>query len=123
MENDTMTKNKNPFEGRHAVMRELAEAAAIRRQHFFYVRIPESLGPVDRATKYEEPLGDALGDLGEVTGGGSQLAAGNSVQYCGVDVVVNDRDRGLKIIRQSFRSSGAPASGVAPFVVEGSVAA
>ncbi len=100
-----MPKNKNPFEGRHSVMRELADAAATRGQHFFYVRIPESLGPFDRGAKYEDPLSAALGELGEVTGGGSQLGVGNLIEYCGVDVVVNDRDRGLKVIRQSVRSS------------------
>jgi hypothetical protein len=97
------------LDGRRAVMRDLALKAANRGQHFFYVRVPESLGPVARGTKYENPLNDALGELGEVTGGGSQMGEGDSIAYCGVDVVVNDRDRGLKVIRQNVKASGAPA--------------
>ena len=98
--------------GRHAVMLQLAEAAHQRGQHFFYIRIPESIAPVERGEKYEYPLADALGDLGEVTGGGSQLGAGDSIDYCGVDVVVNDGDRGLRLIRQFMRSRSAPAETV-----------
>ena len=106
-----MPKKRAPT-GRHAVMLELAEAAHQRGQHFFYIRIPESIGPVERGEKYEDPLADALGELGDVTGGGSQLGAADTIEYCGVDVVVNDRDRGLRVIRQVMRSRGAPAATV-----------
>jgi len=47
-----------------------AEAAAERGRHFFFILIPEPLGPTDRGEKYENPLSDALGELGEITGGG-----------------------------------------------------
>jgi len=40
------------------------------------------------------------------------MGEGKSIAFCGIDVVVNDRDRGLKIIRQSLKSSGAPAATV-----------
>jgi hypothetical protein len=50
-------------------MQNFAQAAADDGQHFFYLRIPEGLGPMARAEKYEEPLADALGELGEITGG------------------------------------------------------
>src|SRR5687767_6850955 len=103
---------KRQLTGRHAVMQKAAEAAQVRGQHFFYVRIPEPLGPVDRGEKYEDPLDDALGELGQVTGGGSQMGEGDTIEYCGVDVVVNDRDRGLRIIRQCMHSCGAPAETV-----------
>jgi hypothetical protein len=107
-----MSKQRKQFDGRQAVMLGFAEDAAEQGQHFFYVRIPESIGPVERDEKYAEPLGDALGELGEVTGGGSQLGEGNTIAYCGLDVVVNDRDRGLNVIRQSMRACGAPAATV-----------
>jgi hypothetical protein len=94
------------------VMRGFPEAAAERGQHFFYVLIREPLGPIYRGAKYEDPLADALGDLGEITGGGSQLGEGDAIEYCGLDVVVNDRDRGLKVIRACLRSCGAPADTV-----------
>ena len=107
-----MTNGPRQFVGRQAVMQGLAAAAADRGQFFFYIRIPEALGPVDRGAKYEDPLADALGELGDITGGGSQLGEGQSIAYCGIDVVVNDRDRGLTVIRQSMRAIGAPAGTV-----------
>ncbi|MFY9560352.1 MAG: hypothetical protein WAQ52_08980 [Terriglobales bacterium] len=61
------------LDGRQAVMLDFAKEAAESGQHLFYIRIPESLGPLARGEKYEGPLGKALGELGEVTGGGSQL--------------------------------------------------
>lgn len=104
-----LAKRKRKLDGRQQVMLDLAEDAAERGGHFFYVLIPESLGPIARGEKYEDPLIEALGDLGEVTGGGSQLGEGDTIAFCGVDIVVNDRDRGLKVIRKCLRSSGAPA--------------
>ena len=106
-----LAKAKKQLNPRQVFMQERARRSE-RRQHFFYIRIPESLGPVRRGEKYEDPLREDLGELGEVTGGGSQLGAGDIIEYCGIDVLVNDRDHGLKAIRKSLRSSGAPADTV-----------
>ena len=103
-----MAKKQKQLDGRQEVMLGFAEAAAERGQHFFYVLVPEPLGPTDRGEKYEDPLSDALGELGEVTGGGSQMGEGDTVSFCGLDVVVNHRERGLKVIRECMRSCGAP---------------
>ena len=86
-----------------------AEEAAEDGRYFFYVRIPEPLGPLERGERYEEPLQEALSaaDLGEVTGGGSQLGEGDSIAYCGLDDVVTDRDRGLALIRETMRRLAA----------------
>jgi len=89
-------------------MAEFAEAASLRGEHFFYIRVPNLLKPKDRGEKYEDPLKDALGELGQVTGGGSQLGDGNTIEYCGVDVVVIDRHHGLKLVRKIMKSCGAP---------------
>lgn len=102
-----MAKKQQQLDGRQKVMRDFAEAAADRGQHFFYVLIREPLAPLERGEKYEDPLTEALGKLGEVTGGGSQLGEGNTIEYCGLDVVVNHRDRGLKVIRKCLRACGA----------------
>jgi hypothetical protein len=107
-----MATRRNPLDGRQEVMLGFATQAAERGQHFFYILIRESLGPIDRGHKYEDPLSEALGSLGEVTGGGSQLGEGDTVEFCGLDVVVDDRDRGLKVIRECLRSCGAPADTV-----------
>ena len=78
-------------------MLEFAESAAKESRFFFHVRIPESIGPLVRGDRYEDPLQKALSaeGLGEVTGGGSQLGEGDSIAYCGLDVVVTDRERGF----------------------------
>jgi hypothetical protein len=103
-----LASNRKQLDGRQEVMLGFAEAAAERGQHFFYVLIPEPLGPMDRGEKYEAPLSDALGELGEVTGGGSQMGEGDTIAFCGLDVVVNHRERGLAVIRECMRSCGAP---------------
>jgi hypothetical protein len=99
---------RKQLDGRQTVLLDFAKEAAESGQHFFYIRIPESLGPLARGEKYEDPLGKAMGELGEVTGGGSQLAEGDSIAFCGIDVVVNDRVRGLEVIRRAMRACGAP---------------
>jgi hypothetical protein len=104
-----VTKNRKQLDGRQEVMLRLAESAAEYGQHFFYVMIHEPLDPLDRGEKYETPLNEALAEFGRVTGGGSQLGEGDTIEFCGVDVVVNDRERGLAIIRECLRSCGAPA--------------
>jgi hypothetical protein len=87
-----------------------AAEAAERGEHMFYVRIPASLQPLERGELFEDPLQEALAEaaLGEVTGGGSQLAEDNSIAYCGIDVVVNDRSRGLDLIRRTMKRLQAP---------------
>ncbi len=102
------------FAGRGEVMLGFAESAAEDGRFFFYVRIPESIGPLVRGDRYEDPLQEALSSagLGEVTGGGSQLGEGDSIAYCGLDVVVTDRERGLTIIRETLQGLGAPPSTV-----------
>ncbi|MBN8248809.1 MAG: hypothetical protein J0L84_15390 [Verrucomicrobia bacterium] len=109
-----MADRSQEMTGRAAVMLDFAKAALEQGQFFFYVRIPEDLLPIARGERYEDPLQDALDaeGLGEVTGGGSQLGDGNLIEYCGVDLVVRDRDRGLELIRSVMRRLGAPRTTV-----------
>jgi len=104
-----MQRKSKQLDGRQRLMLGLAEAAAQRGEHFFYVLIPEPLEPLSRDEKYANPLGEALGELGEITGGGSQLGEADTIAFCGLDVVVNDRERGLKVIRDCLRACGAPS--------------
>ena len=106
---ETVAKKPKKLDGRQRVMLEFAEAAAERGEHFFYVLIREPLHPSERDEKYADPVGQALGELGEVTGGGSQLGEGDTIAFCGIDVVVNHRERGLKVIRECLRACGAPS--------------
>jgi hypothetical protein len=89
----------------------IAEGAQERGRFFFYVRIPGDIQPIERGERFEDPLQAALEvqDLGEVTGGGSQLAGrGKEIEFCGLDVEVTDRDRGLQVIRKVMQRLGAP---------------
>src|SRR5688572_15610868 len=97
-----------PPTSRADVMLHFAQRAWDRGEFFFYVRIPEPLQPAERGLRYEEPIGLALSDaqLGRVTGGGSKPAADGSIEYCGVDVVVAERQRGLQVLRSTLQSLG-----------------
>jgi hypothetical protein len=106
-----MDNSKQPeLDGRQETLLGFAEDARDRGEFFFYVRIPGDVQPLERGERYEDPLQAALNaeDLGEVTGGGSQMGEGKSVAFCGLDVVVRDRDRGLALIRAVMRQLGAP---------------
>jgi len=107
-----VSQQSETLDGRQQVMRDFAHVAANRHQHFFYVLFHEPLGPFERGEKYEDPLTEALGELGSVTGGGSQLGEGKTIAFCGIDVVVNERDRGLEVIRACLRKCGAGADTV-----------
>jgi len=72
---DKRMPKKKKLDGRQKVMRDFALAAAERGQYFFYVLIREPLAPLDRGNKYEDPLAEALGEVGEVV-----AAAPNSAQ-------------------------------------------
>jgi hypothetical protein len=109
-----MAKVPKAIAHRVAHMRGMAEQARERGLIFFYVRIPEPLYPAERGEKYEEPLDRALRacDLGRVNGGGQQLGEGNTIVYCGVDVVVDERVRGLEVVREVLLRLDAPGGTV-----------
>ncbi|MBK8407624.1 MAG: hypothetical protein IPL19_06510 [Sandaracinaceae bacterium] len=98
-----------PIDARHLLMA-LAPTQGTRGGQFFYVRIPAAIGPIDRGRLYEDPLDEALAaeGLGSVSGGGTQLGADGSIVFCGIDVDVTDRDRGLACILRVMRELGAP---------------
>lgn len=101
-------------DGRRAVMQDLAEEADADGKHFFYVRIPGDIQPIERGDRFENPLEAALkrAALGSVTGGGSQMGEGSCVEYCGLDVVVIDRSRGIDLIRRVMQDQGCPLASV-----------
>jgi hypothetical protein len=101
-------------DGRRAVMQKLAEEAHADGKYFFYVRIPGDIQPIERGDRFEDPLEAALHEaaLGSVTGGGSQMGEGTRVEYCGLDVIVSDRSRGIELIRRVMQSIGCPQAAV-----------
>ena len=107
-----MDKGAQPeLDGRQETLLGIAEGARERGRCFFYVRIPGDIQPIERGERFEDPLQAALDeqDLGEVSGGGSQLAGrGKEIEFCGLDVEVTDRERGLQLIRDTMRHLGVP---------------
>ncbi len=99
-----------PANPREAVSADFSDLASADGKQFFYVKIPGNIGPLERGDRFEDPLHEALAaaGLGEVTGGGSQMAAGGGIDYCGLDVAVSDRDRGLALIVETMRTLNAP---------------
>ncbi|NYZ61442.1 hypothetical protein [Luteimonas deserti] len=82
---------------------------------FVFVRIPESIWPVERGEKYEDPLDAALvrAGVGGVTGGGSQLGdpgpdGAPVIAWVGIDVELDDLERGLPLLKSELARLGAP---------------
>ena len=82
---------------------------------FVFVRLPESIKPLERGARYEDPLAAALesSGSGEVTGGGSQLGevrpdGTRLIEWVGIDVELTDASRGLAVVRSELKRLGAP---------------
>jgi len=79
---------------------------------FVYVKIPGNIGPMERGKRFEDPLQGALSreHLGEVTGGGAQLAEEDTstTLFCGLDIDVYDFERGIALLRRELIRLKAP---------------
>ena len=76
---------------------------------FVYVKIPAPIEPLERASRFEDPLQEALerARLGEVSGGGSMLSAPDAggrkhIVYCGIDVDLDDAEPGLALLHREL---------------------
>jgi len=92
-----------------------SESEAAEASYFVYVKIPESLGPLDRGAKYEDPIEEKLqrDSLGEITGGGSQLGddgpdGAPTIEFCGIDIDLLELERGLSLLRDTLLELAAP---------------
>jgi hypothetical protein len=96
------------------------EATAVEKpeapqsKQFVYVKIPEPLMPLDRGSKYEDPIDAALAELnlGGVTGGGSQVGDDRpdgtpSIAFCGIDIDVTDLEEARNRLRTILVELGA----------------
>ena len=77
-----------------------------RPTFLIYILLPEPLQPLERGSRYEDPLEAELqlAGVGFVSGGGSSLgpegADGSAeIEFCGVDVDAYDVDAALKLLR------------------------
>jgi len=93
---------------------------------FVFVRIPESLEPLERAEKYEDSLEESLASsgVGVLTGGGAMLSAPDAdghreIEYCGIDVDLFDFDAGLELLRTELKRLGAPRGTILEYTLDG----
>jgi hypothetical protein len=70
----------------------------------------DTVGPMERGSKYEDPLGDSLRerDFGFTTGGGTQMDKGGGIAWIGIDIELRDLDGALTFTRDRLRELGAP---------------
>ncbi len=89
--------------------------------HFVYAKIWESIQPLDRGDRYEDPLAEVLEErgLGEVTGGGSQLVNGNEIEFAGLDIELVNLQEALEVTRGVLEARGAPRGSVLEFERDG----
>jgi hypothetical protein len=94
---------------------------------FVFVKVPESIMPIDRGEKYEDPLDAALKreKLGEVTGGGTQLSEPDAegrrtVEWVGLDVELADLESGLPFLKNELLCLGVSAETTLEFTRAGS---
>ena len=93
--------------------------AAQQKETLVTVTIPESIMPVARGEKYEDPLDAALkkANVGEVTGAGSHLSAAGVVGAVNIDVRLTDLPKGLPLLKEKLRDLGAPKGTSVEFLV------
>jgi len=73
-------------------------------------RLYEHIEPLDRGSRYEDVLDEALreANLGEVTGGGSQLGHLGEIEFVEIEIRVSNLDDALPVIIDALERSGAP---------------
>lgn len=93
---------------------------------FVFVKIPESIMPVERGEKYEDPLDIALkkAGVGEVTGGGSQLGEPDkdgspTINWVGIDVDLTDQATSLPLLKAELKRLGAPQGTTIEYELDG----
>ena len=87
-----------------------------RPTSLIYVVLPEPLEPLDRGSRYEDPLEAELNiaDVGFVSGGGSSLGEERAdgtreIEHCGIDVDAFDVDAARELLRSHLPALGCLA--------------
>lgn len=81
---------------------------------FVFVKVMDRVMPVERGSKYEDPLDKALKQarLGEVTGGGTSLTKEKTIDWVGLDVELTDVMRGIPFLKKKLIELGAPRGSI-----------
>jgi hypothetical protein len=95
--------------------------AALPATHFVFAKVVDPVSPLERASKYEEPLDEALRarELGGVTGGGTSMAQDGGIEWVGIDLDLVNLDHAVEFSRAKLRDLGAPAGSVLEYQVDG----
>ncbi|MBK8478061.1 MAG: hypothetical protein IPL39_17685 [Opitutaceae bacterium] len=82
-----------------------------------FAHIEEPLMPLQRGSKYEDPLNRALAQarLGRVTGGGSVQGIDGSIEWVSLDLQLVDLGPSLDFVRDKLKELGAPRGSVLKF--------
>jgi hypothetical protein len=104
----------------------LADAIAKAEPLLVYVKIPGHIEPFERGQRFEDPIQEALerGQIGEITGGGSQLSPPDEmgrrhIEFCGIDVDLYKVPEGLALLKSELRRLNAPRGTVLSYRFEG----
>jgi hypothetical protein len=78
--------------------------------HLVVARFYEHIEPIDRGSRYEDPLQAALDQagVGNVTGGGSQLNELGGIDFADVEIELANLDGALALVAEALEKSGAP---------------
>lgn len=92
-----------------------------RVSFFVFAKIQDTVKPIERGAKYEDPLDEALKKqhLGEVTGGGTMQKKDGAIEWIGVDIQLVDLSEALTFTKQKLRELGAPKGSVLEFKRDG----
>jgi hypothetical protein len=89
--------------------------------HTVVARIDEYIEPIDRGDRYEDPLAKVLekSELGEVTGGGSQLDDEYKIAFVEIELQLANLDEALSLTKQTLNQLGAPIGSQLEFERDG----
>ncbi len=78
--------------------------------HVVVARLYEHIGPIDRGERYEDPLHAVLegAELGQVTGGGSQLNELGGIDFADLEIELTDLDAAVRVVTETLDQAGAP---------------
>ena len=99
----------------------VAVQAQTRPTTFVFVKIQDKVQPIERGSKYEDPLDAALraAKLGQVTGGGTMMNKDKSIAWVGLDVDLYDLEKGLPFLLAQLRALGVPLGSTIEYTVQG----
>ncbi len=86
-----------------------------------FAHISEAMMPVERASKYEEPLDEFLKakGIGEVTGGGTMQSESGEILWVGVDIDLIDLENNLALLVHELKELGAPRGSFLQYTFKG----